>query len=103
MKALEIDESLPEAHVALASPCCMLDWDWAGAERGFKRAIELDPNSADAHRAYGGLPRCMGRLVKEGHGACEAGRGARPPVAAEPRLPRSAYYFDRQFDQALEP
>ena len=45
----QIDESLPEAHFDLAQVQSRLDWDWAGAERGFKRALELDPNSADAH------------------------------------------------------
>jgi len=42
-KALEIDESLSEAHASLGCTY-MLEWDWAGADREFKRAIELDPN-----------------------------------------------------------
>ena len=52
MTALEMDESLPEAHIYLARVQSGLDWDWAGAERGFKRALELAPNSADAHGDY---------------------------------------------------
>ena len=48
-KALEIDETLPQAHTALALVNVRLDWDWAGAEREYKRAIELNPNSAEAH------------------------------------------------------
>jgi len=42
-KALELDESLSEAHTALGFTL-MLDWDWDGAEKAFKRALELDPN-----------------------------------------------------------
>jgi tetratricopeptide (TPR) repeat protein len=42
--ALEIDESLAEAHDALAVAKFYYDWDWAGAEEGFKRALEFNPN-----------------------------------------------------------
>ena len=45
MKALELDDTLAEAHAALAY-AMFFDWDWVGAEREFKRAIELNPNSA---------------------------------------------------------
>ena len=43
IKAIEIDPSLSEAHTGLACTY-MLEWDWAGAEKEFKRAIQLDPN-----------------------------------------------------------
>jgi TolB-like protein/DNA-binding winged helix-turn-helix (wHTH) protein len=45
-KALELDESLAEAHTALGWVEWGYDWDWSSAEREFKRAIELDPDSA---------------------------------------------------------
>ena len=51
-RALELDESLAEAHVALAQLMENPDWDWSGAEREFKRALELNPNSVDAHFGY---------------------------------------------------
>ncbi len=51
-RALELDESLAEAHVALAQLMENPDWDWSGAEREFKRALELNPNSVDAHWLY---------------------------------------------------
>ena len=86
-KALEIDETLSEAHAALAAAVLYLDRDWAGAERGFKRAIELNPNSAAARRAYGFYLLQVGSS-QEGLEHIEASRGARPPVAAEPRLTR---------------
>ena len=52
MKALEIDDTLAEAHLALGLILEFEHWDWAGAEREFKRAIELNPNSALAHQEY---------------------------------------------------
>jgi TolB-like protein/Tfp pilus assembly protein PilF/predicted Ser/Thr protein kinase len=51
-KALAIDDSLPEAHLALASAHWDV-WEWAAAEREFKRTLELNPNLANAHHWYG--------------------------------------------------
>lgn len=51
-KALEIDDTLAEAHAALGWVRLEFDWDWASAEREFRRAIEFDPSSAVAHRRY---------------------------------------------------
>jgi TolB-like protein/DNA-binding winged helix-turn-helix (wHTH) protein/tetratricopeptide (TPR) repeat protein len=60
--ALQMDEGLAEAHTALAI-CLLRDWDWAGAEKEFQRAIALNPNYAWAHQCYGfGFLRTMGRL-----------------------------------------
>lgn len=53
MKALALDDTLPEAHIALASVHLYFDWDWAGAEVEVKRALELNPSSAPAHDLYG--------------------------------------------------
>jgi TolB-like protein/Tfp pilus assembly protein PilF len=52
-KALELDDTLAEAHTALASVKIFADLDWSGAERGFQRAIALNPNYALAHAEYG--------------------------------------------------
>jgi DNA-binding winged helix-turn-helix (wHTH) protein/tetratricopeptide (TPR) repeat protein len=60
-RALALDEGLVEAHVALGWIGFSFDRDWAGAERELKRAIELDPASTDAHRAYAHLLSNMGR------------------------------------------
>jgi len=51
-KALELDDTLAEAHAALAY-AKFFDWDWLNVEREFKRAIELNPNNAFSHRRYG--------------------------------------------------
>ncbi|HEX4921192.1 MAG TPA: tetratricopeptide repeat protein, partial [Candidatus Bathyarchaeia archaeon] len=54
MKSLELDDTLAEAHAALANALFFGDWDWPSAEREFKRAIELNPNSALSHSRYAG-------------------------------------------------
>lgn len=53
LKALELDESLASAHAALAIIKTYFDWDWAGAEREFRRALALNPSLVDAHYHYG--------------------------------------------------
>src|SRR5438445_7926413 len=52
MKALELDDTLGEAHAALAYAEWFYDRDWPSAEREFRRAIELNPNSAISHERY---------------------------------------------------
>jgi TolB-like protein/DNA-binding winged helix-turn-helix (wHTH) protein/Tfp pilus assembly protein PilF len=61
-KALAIDETLGEAHTSLARLLWQHDWNWRGAEREFKRAIELDPGNAFAHRIYGYYLASMGQF-----------------------------------------
>lgn len=51
-KALELDDSLAEAHVSLANIHFNYEWNWGEAEREFERAIELNPNLAEAHHWY---------------------------------------------------
>ena len=52
LKALELDDTLAEAHAALASIRKVYDWDWPAAEQGYKWALELSPNYAAAHHGY---------------------------------------------------
>ncbi|MEK6322621.1 MAG: protein kinase [Acidobacteriota bacterium] len=61
MKALELDEQLAEAHISLAQIKEGYEWDWAGAEREYKRAIELNPNLARVHHEYGAYLSMLGR------------------------------------------
>jgi eukaryotic-like serine/threonine-protein kinase len=51
-KALRIDDSLAEAHLTLAKIKFYYEWDFAGAERGFRQALELNPNYSEAHLFY---------------------------------------------------
>jgi DNA-binding winged helix-turn-helix (wHTH) protein/tetratricopeptide (TPR) repeat protein len=53
LKAVELDDTLPEAHTALGVVKQFYDHDWSGAEKEFQRAIELNPNDSLAHRKYG--------------------------------------------------
>ena len=52
LKALELDDTLGEAHTSLAYSLINYDWDWRSAEREYRRAIQLDPNYATAHQWY---------------------------------------------------
>lgn len=61
-RALELDETLGEAHASLGLYAMNNDWDWAEAEKEFKRAIELNPNYATAHQWYGEFLVYMGRF-----------------------------------------
>jgi len=60
-KAIELDDSLGDAHAELGFIIFWLDWDWNAAENQFKRALELDPNNADAHLFYAHLLSNIGR------------------------------------------
>ncbi len=61
IKALQLDDTLAEAHAALAY-AAFFDWDWPSAEREFKRAIELNPNSALSHSRYAVYLETRGRF-----------------------------------------
>jgi serine/threonine-protein kinase len=52
-QALDLDDHLADAHLARGQFCFYHEWQWEEAEREYKRAIELSPNSADAHHYYG--------------------------------------------------
>ena len=60
-KALELDDTLGEAHNSLAAISADFYWEWAEAERHFKRAVELSPNYETALRFYAFYLACMGR------------------------------------------
>ena len=71
-KALELDSSLVGPLVALADVKMNYEWDWAGAERLYKRAIELSPNYGAAHHRYATYLAEMGRTREA---VAEARRG----------------------------
>jgi serine/threonine protein kinase/Flp pilus assembly protein TadD len=100
LKALEIDDTLAEGHVALGSVKVEIDWDWEGAEREYKRAIELSPNYANAHLWYSQLLNWLGRH-EEALAAIERARELDPlnPFIAANVLFR--LYFLGRYDQAI--
>lgn len=61
MKALEIDDTLSDAHAVLGFIIFWYEWNWAASEAELKRAIELDPKNADAHNFYAHLLSNTGR------------------------------------------
>jgi eukaryotic-like serine/threonine-protein kinase len=61
-RALALDDNLGEAHLALASVRDSFDWDWAGGEKEYQRALALNPNYATAHHWYGLFLVRMGRF-----------------------------------------
>ena len=65
LKALELDDTLAEAHRLLAIYRTWGEWDWAGAEAEFQRAIELNPNNADTRAYYSILLSTVMRRPQE--------------------------------------
>jgi serine/threonine-protein kinase len=61
LKALELDDTLAEAHYSLAGIRYYFEWDWNGAEKEFQRAIELNPNYANIRLVYSSFLDMMGR------------------------------------------
>ena len=61
IRALELDETLADAHVALGFIHTAYDWEWSAAEKEFRRALELAPNFADAHDGYSSYLTVVGR------------------------------------------
>jgi TolB-like protein/Tfp pilus assembly protein PilF len=61
-KALALDDTLGEAHRALAMIKCWKDWDWSGCEQEFRRAIELNPNDSHAFHYYSHYLQGKGRF-----------------------------------------
>ena len=61
-RALAIDPGLAQAHCALAFANLELKWDWAAAEKGFRRALQLNPSLSDCHEQYAWALAAQGRL-----------------------------------------
>jgi len=102
LKALQLDDTLPEAHCALGSVLGIYDFDWREAEREFKRALELNPASPTVHARYAFfLLRPIGRLEEA---TAEIDRALElDPLAAFFHL-HLAYLFwvRRQYDRAIQ-
>jgi serine/threonine-protein kinase len=62
LRALEIDDTVSEAYVALGRAMLYYDWNWPEAERHYRRAIELNPSNALAHWSYSGYFHTIGRF-----------------------------------------
>jgi serine/threonine protein kinase/Tfp pilus assembly protein PilF len=101
LNALEIDKTLAEAYTSLANIRFDYEWDWSGAEKEFKQAIELNPNYAIAHHWYSHYLAAMGRLD-------EALFEEKRALDLDPlsliinTQVGMVFYYSRQYDQAIE-
>jgi serine/threonine protein kinase/tetratricopeptide (TPR) repeat protein len=98
-KAVELDDSLAEAHASLAWSLFIYDWDWPAAEKEFARAIDLDPQYATAHQWYAFLLASRGRMEEslvEAHTAQEND----PASISVRRSLGYCYLYARKFEQA---
>ena len=100
LKALEIDDTVADAHGALALVLDWYEWDWAGAEREYHRALDLNPGDTFTRILYGVL------LVQQGRGQ-EAESETRAAVERDPLSIINRHnlslvlYLDRRFDLAM--
>ncbi|MBI3939784.1 MAG: hypothetical protein HY315_03020, partial [Acidobacteria bacterium] len=100
-KALNLDATLAEAHASLARIKVHYDWDWAGADAAFRRALELNPNYSLAHQWYSQYLTAMGRMTEaltEGQEALEL-----DPLNLRIMAYLGWHYlYARQYDQAID-
>jgi serine/threonine protein kinase/Tfp pilus assembly protein PilF len=101
LKALEIDDELAEAHSALAMIKRDYDWDWSGAEREFKRAIELNPNYPTAHQWYAEYLTGLGR-DKEAIVEAKRAQELDPLSLIINTAAGDAFHYAGQYDRAIE-
>ena len=97
-KAAELDDSLPEAHEALGAALFYSQWDWAGAERETRRAIQLDPEYSEAHHRLAEFLAILNRhqeAIAEQKIATELDPFERPHAMA------LLYQLARQYDLAI--
>ena len=100
LKAIELDPELGEAHAYLALNLGQFDWDWAGAEREYRRAIELSPNSSGAHADFAEL---LSDLKRDSEAIAQAERARElDPISPEILFLRArAFFYGRQYDRAV--
>jgi serine/threonine-protein kinase len=102
LKSLEIDEKQADAHGALAYTIHNLDWDWEGAERHYKRAIELNPSLGNnGHHGYALYLSAAGRHV-EAIAEIKLAEKLDPLTIPIKSNEGWIYLYARQYDRAIE-
>jgi eukaryotic-like serine/threonine-protein kinase len=101
-RAIRLDDSLAEAHSALASNLGSLDRDWTGSEREFRRALELSPGNANIHYFYGLF--CLAPQARFDEAIAEVKKALEldPLSLIIGKNLGRVYFFARQFDRAIE-
>jgi serine/threonine protein kinase/Tfp pilus assembly protein PilF len=100
-KALEIDDELAEGHTSLAYIKEFYEWDWPGAEREFKRAIELNPMYATAHQWYAEYLSARGRH-DDAIAEIRRARQIDPLSLIINSVEANILYMARRYDEAIE-
>jgi TolB-like protein/DNA-binding winged helix-turn-helix (wHTH) protein/tetratricopeptide (TPR) repeat protein len=100
VKAVELDESLAEAHASLGLIALIYDWDWKTAEREYRRAIQLDSNYATAHHWYAQLLAYRGRF-DEAFAEIETARQLDPLSLIIATDRGEILYLARDYDRAI--
>jgi eukaryotic-like serine/threonine-protein kinase len=100
-KALELDPALAHAHLALGSVRFFGDWNWTAAEMEFKRAMDLNPNDAEAHRTYANFLAALGRQP-EAQAEIQQARELDPLYITTAITGGWVLYFARQYDSAVQ-
>jgi serine/threonine protein kinase/Tfp pilus assembly protein PilF len=99
-RAVALDASLSEAHASIGLCALLYDWDWAAAEREFRRSIELNQDNAIAHYRYAFLLVVIGRTedaIRESLRAAEAD----PLSGMSATSPGLVFYMSRRYDEAI--
>jgi tetratricopeptide (TPR) repeat protein len=99
-QALALDDGLAEAHASLAYVKAYYDWDWAGAEREFRRALELNPSYGAAHHSYSRLLAAMGR-VDEALAEIQRAEQVEPISMVLKANTAMILFFGRRYDDAI--
>jgi TolB-like protein/DNA-binding winged helix-turn-helix (wHTH) protein len=97
-KALEIDDSLAEAHLSLAAAKFFFHWDWPGAETEIRRAIELNPSLSEAHHLYDYILSGTNRFPE---GLQEERIAQQLDPLDRPWAVGRQFYRQRRFDEAI--
>jgi eukaryotic-like serine/threonine-protein kinase len=101
-KALELDPTLARPHALIGADKVQYSWDVAGGEAEFKKALELDPSDATAHQWYGEALAYMGGRAQESIDEVNRARQLDPLSPIIGHAQAEAYFYDRQFDKAIE-
>ena len=100
LRALGMDSGSADAQVALGTVLFLSEWDWTGAERSLRRALEINPDHTEALLQYGSLQEALGRLD-------DGLRSKQQALARDPRSPgvlvqiAISHWNQRKYDDAL--
>lgn len=100
LRAIQLDDSLSEAHAELANTDMTLDWNWSGAAAEFHRALELNPNSATSHEKYAFYLARTGN-VTEALAEIQRSVDLDPVSGSTFHAEGFIDYFSRQYDRAF--